>query len=161
MSFRSPNGATVSSQGRKPLVQWSLRPSRSPNGATVIRGLSPRRGCGGTPDPVSQGLAPLATDGRPVGARRKPGNVATDSIVLVRLKSDRLPIAGRIEGFDRASSTAKRVAGGVGAIGAGGRAANPPGRRTNLPRRSVAFPERDLDLPGGKSPEWRKAPRTG
>jgi len=66
----APDGATVLSQGRKPLER-SGEKSESPGGATVGGSVAPP---GLADRGVSdQGLAPLANDGRPSGAETRDG----------------------------------------------------------------------------------------
>jgi hypothetical protein len=67
----SPNGATVCSQGREPLgipreEQPALQPQGGDRGRTTAAPSEPETGARST---LVQGLAPLAIDGRPAGAK--------------------------------------------------------------------------------------------
>ncbi len=74
----SPGGAAVSSQGRQPLVVRVL--SFSPGGAPVCRPSGAKKEK--PPLRPSQGLAPLAINCRPSGAKDNPGNKRAEHCCL-------------------------------------------------------------------------------
>src|SRR5262245_55833088 len=93
----SPGGAAVGSQGRQPLVREGQR-RIAPEGRQYLTRVwdSVAPPGLGAPEPQFQGLTPLATNGRPSGAKSAPRNLpAQEMLALADPPAAEPPLVGR------------------------------------------------------------------